>query len=771
MCVKSRLILGNLLWNVKHNDSLQDAVLAWSGLGPATGGRNARDASDRRLAQGVAALTGTQAETVRRLFKEFENTGWSLTSARHESKDMHEQSGDDDASMTEIGLQPCVVNSALPPLSREQGHPGNGADSESEEDNIISSRPLAALKLNSWRSHANYDMAMRHAELAAFWITAGLPEYRWEEFVTWFQACTGQGADINQSKHFLWEFGHSLARTILSRTAVTVHSIIPALGLPSDFARVIDVVTLSGISLLVIVYVHVDPTGRLTWSLIACPALGSVPATGGTSSDFFRFHTGPKLVELVHVHEERMRIGKKDRALRLVMTMADGAIQGPGSVDFEKHEAKIDDRDPLHTGVCGFHKLDCAGGQADRQFAATSVYDRFLRLVRQHFAWGTGLLVLRATASEFSRLAEGLREEARTKSEKAAEAEAEGRTSAAARYRKSCAKSNAHAFAFEHAGWTTFRRPLAPKADGTRKVVWQTAARQRLFDIFPLIYWGIKVRMMETLGTAHEAVRKEGRRVTEDCGQRTKQMKMWRAMGRTLCDIHMLVFNIGRSDFRAKHAKPMAMLLQVSTRSALETPEQVMLMSFEMFNAIGMLMDMLAIVRFLEMVLEKQPATGGHLTKGVLWATARTLMAHRCWRKFPGLTRHLPHILLGGTMQGVSLQDGVFKEPLPKVHAKGRSATGGTMAEHSNHSRANVLHRRHERFGHVKHALEVLLSWARYEKHVSKRRYSSMAPPYYPGQGSVSRNKNETSSGQKASCRADLTATTPQTTRRGTRSI
>ena len=116
MCVKSRLILGNLLWNVKHNDSLQDAVLAWSGLGPATGGKNARGVSDRRLAQGVAALTGTQAETVRRLLKEFENTGWSLTSARHESKDMHEQSGDDDASMTEIGLQPCVVNSALPLL-------------------------------------------------------------------------------------------------------------------------------------------------------------------------------------------------------------------------------------------------------------------------------------------------------------------------------------------------------------------------------------------------------------------------------------------------------------------------------------------------------------------------------------------------------------------------------------------------------------------------------------------------------------------------------
>ena len=192
-------------------------------------------------------------------------------------------------------------------------------------------------------------------------------------------------------------------------------------------------------------------------------------------------------MELVHTHEERMRINRKDRVMRLAMTMADCAIQGPGSVDFEGHEARIDGREPRPSGECGFHRLDGAGGQADRQFAATNVYDRFLRLVRQHFAWGTGLTVLRATASEFARLAKGLEEEAQSKLALAAEREAAGNSIAAARYRKAYHKTHAHALAFERAGWTTFRRPLAPKADGTRKVVWQTSARQRLFDIFPLI--------------------------------------------------------------------------------------------------------------------------------------------------------------------------------------------------------------------------------------------------------------------------------------------
>ena len=113
--------------------------------------------------------------------------------------------------------------------------------------------------------------------------------------------------------------------------------------------------------------------------------------------------------------------------------------------------------------------------------------------------------------------------------------------------------------------------------------------------------------MMEALGTAREAVRKQGTTSTEDTGKRTKQMNMWRAMGRTLCDIHMLVFNIGRSDFRTKRVTPVAVLLQVSTHSSLESQSRVVDVSFAMFHAIGTLMDMLAIVRLLEMILDSRP--------------------------------------------------------------------------------------------------------------------------------------------------------------------
>ena len=84
---------------------------------------------------------------------------------------------------------------------------------------------------------------------------------------------------------------------------------------------------------------------------------------------------------------------------------------------------------------------------------------------------------MRATAKEFDRLAGLLAADAAKYGTKAAEAEATGRPLAAAKYKAARAKAAAHAMAFHRAGWTEFRRPLAPRADGTRKVVWQSAAR------------------------------------------------------------------------------------------------------------------------------------------------------------------------------------------------------------------------------------------------------------------------------------------------------
>ena len=102
--------------------------------------------------------------------------------------------------------------------------------------------------------------------------------------------------------------------------------------------------------------------------------------------------------------------------------------------------------------------------------------------------------------------------------------------------------------------------------------------------------------MTEVLETAHVVAEKNGRSVTSNTGLRCKQMKAWRALGRTMCDIRLLVFNIGRSDFRMKHITPYATLVQVGTQSVVCTPQHTIDVSFDMCRSIGALLDMRAIV-------------------------------------------------------------------------------------------------------------------------------------------------------------------------------
>ena len=160
------------------------------------------------------------------------------------------------------------------------------------------------------------------------------------------------------------------------------------------------------------------------------------------------------MVHMVHAVENSLFLKQPDRRRRLALTMAGGAIQGPGSVGFENEEARVDNRHGLPVGVCQFHRLDRAGYHADRQFPITLVYDRRLRLLRKSFGFGTGLVILRATAQEFHRLACLLEADAMTHSIRAAEAEAAGRPLVAERHKVARAKAAAHAMSFCRAGST-----------------------------------------------------------------------------------------------------------------------------------------------------------------------------------------------------------------------------------------------------------------------------------------------------------------------------
>ena len=531
--------------------------------------------------------------------------------------------------------------------------------------------------------------------------------------------------DINCSFHWVQEFSTSLSKTILSHSAASIHSMVPALGIPSDLVRIIDVVTIGpGVSTLPIIFVHTSHEGKLVFSIVACPTLGGQPAAGGSNrgsqlaSGSMRSHSAPQLVDLVHKCEARMYVHRDDRVLRLAMTMADGAIQGPGSTQFEEQEAEVDRRNVRHVGVCQFHRLDNAGSMTDRQFPAAALFDRFLRLIRQGFAFGTGTTIMRAVADKFDVLANELDAKATELRVAAGRCQHEGRCKQAERLNREAAREAAHAASLRRCGWTTYRRPLAPKVDGTRKVVWQSRARRRVFDIFAIIYWSLQVRMVGVREQARvdaERKRPASGGKSDRIGERTAQMRFWRAIGRSLFDMRMMVFNMGRSDFRAKHTATNALIVQTTLHSSIETTRYCMDMYSHMFQSLAALLDVRAIIRMLELLLDVPTAYARpYWRKRVVWATAKTLLQHRAWRQFPLLVSHLPHILLGGTLQGVDLHSGVFEElgPQKKVAASGANET----------SRDRYLKRRKQRFADVAYAIDSLIDWVKLERRNYKER-------------------------------------------------
>ena len=99
---------------------------------------------------------------------------------------------------------------------------------------------------------------------------------------------------------------------------------------------------------------------------------------------------------------------------------------------------------------------------------------------------------------------------------------------AAERLAKRAEKCGAEAVALHRVGWTKWSRPRAPKADGTRKVAWQTQARESFFQLYGLVYWGLLARMQQTLERVRAAAQAQGSRVTPKTGLQTREMRDWR---------------------------------------------------------------------------------------------------------------------------------------------------------------------------------------------------------------------------------------------------
>ena len=113
-------------------------------------------------------------------------------------------------------------------------------------------------------------------------------------------------------------------------------------------------------------------------------------------------------------------------------------------------------------------------------------------------------------------------------------------------------------------------------------------------------------------------------------------MRLWRAIGRSLLDVRMMVFNMGRSDFRAKHTATHALIVHTTFHSSIETTRYCMDMYLAtMLQSLAALLDVRAIIRMLEALLEPTAYARPYFRKRVVWATAKTLLQHRAWRHLP----------------------------------------------------------------------------------------------------------------------------------------
>eukprot|EP00974_Lingulodinium_polyedra_P094336 9143043-Lingulodinium_polyedra.AAC.1 len=79
--------------------------------------------------------------------------------------------------------------------------------------------------LEQWRRHENYDIGMRMAQLATFWLTNGLPNYKFPSFLAWMdEQCFGLVGDTNHSYHFLDEFAASLGGALKDSMCASLHT-------------------------------------------------------------------------------------------------------------------------------------------------------------------------------------------------------------------------------------------------------------------------------------------------------------------------------------------------------------------------------------------------------------------------------------------------------------------------------------------------------------------------------------------------------------------
>ena len=105
------------------------------------------------------------------------------------------------------------------------------------------------------------------------------------------------------------------------------------------------------------------------------------------------------------------------------VTIADNAIKAQTRFISQKKRGELTILRMMCWQRCKFHITDC-GWRGDKDLFETLLYDRFLRLVRRHFDFGTGDLIHQGVAAKFSAIAKMFEDQQKALAHSVADAEA-----------------------------------------------------------------------------------------------------------------------------------------------------------------------------------------------------------------------------------------------------------------------------------------------------------------------------------------------------------
>ena len=252
-------------------------------------------------------------------------------------------------------------------------------------------------------------MGIRAGSLAARLVVEGLGLSRFPEWVHFLDAhFPMELGQINRSRTFAERFATALLQEASRSVVHHLHVRLRALGIPSDYVRVIDGITPSvGESLLIHVLVTIDrgEYHSLKWSLLDLTPQGKTGQSPPRPLEpVLGFHGLVRTVDKVHATERAHGIGDRDRRLRFAVSVGDGALEGPFGLGVGAESARRTGlpEDRGWGSVDSLHCLDKAGEYADMtERGPPGLVARFhkaLQDARANFHFGNGRAVARAVA-------------------------------------------------------------------------------------------------------------------------------------------------------------------------------------------------------------------------------------------------------------------------------------------------------------------------------------------------------------------------------------